>query len=653
MEQYICFSIDKLMFLDSFLFMSASLETLVSNLLSSDKKKFENMYKIFDEDKVDLLLRKGIYPYSYMDSLNKMNEISLPSKESFYNDLKKEHISNEDYIHAKKIWSLFDIKNMGEYHDLYLLCDVVLLADCFENYRNMGLEYFGLDPANYLTAPSFFHSCMLKMTEVKIELLQDIDMYLFLEDGIRGGLSLISNRYGCANNKYMSNYDCTQPSKFIMNYDFNNLYGLEMKQYLPISDYKWLENNEIEKFDIEKTTDDSDKGYILCVDLEYPNELHNYTSDYPLAVEKFIVKEDMLSNYTKEILKKLYNNKKYKTCEKLVPTLFNKTKYIVHYRTLKLYVELGLKIIKIHKILEFTQSPWLYDFVSFCTTKRIEAKNELIENMWKDAVNCNFGKMLECLRKRVLVEIVTDIERLIKLIAKPTFVSFKIFTEDVVAVHMKKKKILLNKPIIVGFCILDLAKLEMYSFYYKYLKKTYDNNVKLLATDTDSFIIEVETDDIFLDIYNDRELFDTSNFPKDHYLYTEKNRRVVGKMKSEFSNIIITRFCGLQSKVYGLECAEEDFSCKKAKGIPKSVINKSLRFAHYMSSLFDNEIHYFSSNVIRSQNQVLYTMIMRKKRLQPVDDKRWILNHPSQQTLALGHYQIPFLNYIYENILMH
>ena len=273
--------------------------------------------------------------------------------------------------------------------------------------------------------------------------------------------------------------------------------------------------------------------------------------------------------------------------------------------------------------------------------------------MWKDAVNCNFGKMLECLRKRVLVEIVTDIERLIKLIAKPTFVSFKIFTEDVVAVHMKKKKILLNKPIIVGFCILDLAKLEMYSFYYKYLKKTYNNNVKLLATDTDSFIIEVETDDIFLDIYNDRELFDTSNFPKDHYLYTEKNRRVVGKMKSEFSNIIITRFCGLQSKVYGLECAEEDFSCKKAKGIPKSVINKSLRFAHYMSSLFDNEIHYFSSNVIRSQNQVLYTMIMRKKSLQPVDDKRWILNHPSQQTLALGHYQIPFLNYIYENILMH
>jgi hypothetical protein len=144
-------------------------------------------------------------------------------------------------------------------------------------------------------------------------------------------------------------------------------------------------------------------------------------------------------------------------------------------------------------------------------------------------------------------------------------------------------------------------------------------------------------------------MFDTSNFPKTHYLYREKNRCATGKMKAEFGDAIITKFCGLQSKVYGLKCLHNN-DIKKAKGVPRSVLNKSIRFEHYMSSLFNNEIYYFSANVIRSKNQIIYTMLQRKRSLQPADDKRWILNHPSHQTLAIGHYQIPFIEQILYNL---
>jgi hypothetical protein len=254
---------------------------------------------------------------------------------------------------------------------------------------------------------------------------------------------------------------------------------------------------------------------------------------------------------------------------------------------------------------------------------------------------------MQGVRNKMCVEIVTDPLRLIKLVAQPTFSSFKIFNEDVAAVHKKKKKIILNKPIAVGFAILDLAKLKMYEFYYKYLKKKYGDRVKLLGTDTDSFIIEIETDDFYKDIEADIDMFDTSNFPTDHYLYSTKNKRAIGKIKSEFGTINIDRFCGLQAKLYAMDCAVGK-TTKKAKGVPRTIIEKLIRFAHYKNSLFNNEVYYFNSDLIRSKKHVLYTLRNRKKCLQPLDDKRYVLNHPSHQTLALGHYQIPYLEHIHQ-----
>ena len=280
---------------------------------------------------------------------------SYQSKEEFYSILNDKHISDEDYQHAKNVWNTFNLKNMGEYHDLYLASDILLLADVFENFRKTCLKYYKLDPCHYFTSPGLSWDAMLKMTGIKLELMTDIDMFQFIEKGLRGGISYIANRYGKANNKYMKEYDEKASSKYIMYLDANNLYGWAMSQYLPTGRFRWMTQKQIDKIDLAKYKEDSEKGLILEVDLEYPEELHDLHNDYPLGPEKIKVTDNMLSKYCKDIAKKF--NISTGLVHKLIPTLSNKKNYVLHYRNLQLYLSLGLKINKIHRVLEFKQSP--------------------------------------------------------------------------------------------------------------------------------------------------------------------------------------------------------------------------------------------------------------------------------------------------------
>ena len=344
MEKYMAFMLgNHLTFIDSFQFMSSSLEKLVSNL---PKETLKYTSQRFKGDKFDLMIRKGVYPYDYMDSFKKFEDTVLPTKDQFYSLLNDEHISYEDYQHAKNVWKMFSMKNMGEYHDLYLQSDILLLADVFENFRKTCLEYYKLDPCHYFTSPGLSWDAMLKMTDIKLELMTDIDMFQFIEKGLRGGISYIANRYGKANNKYMKDYNKNKPSKYIMYLDANNLYGWAMSQYLPTGGFKWMKQEHIDKLDLGKYQEDSKKGLILEVDLEYPKELHDLHNDYPLGPEKVKVTEDMLSDYCKKIAEKYGIS--VGLVSKLIPTLGNKEKYVLHYRNLKLYMNLGLKVTKVH-----------------------------------------------------------------------------------------------------------------------------------------------------------------------------------------------------------------------------------------------------------------------------------------------------------------
>ena len=348
MEKYMAFMLgNHLTFIDSFQFMSSGLDKLVSNL---PKEALKFTSQKFQGKKLDLMSQKGVYPYDFMDSFDKFDE-KLPLKKEFYSLLNDEHISDKDYEHAQNVWNTFDLKNMGEYHDLYLKSDILLLADVFENFRKTCLQYYKLDPCHYFTSPGLSWDAMLKMTDIKLELMTDVDMFQFIEKGMRGGTSYIANRYGKANNKYMKTYDKKAPSKYIMYLDANNLYGWAMSQYLPTGGFRWMTTKQIDKIDLSKYNENSKKGLILEVDLEYPKELHDLHNDYPLAPEKVKVTENMLSEYAKNIAEK----HKISTglVHKLIPTLSKKEKYVLHYRNLQLYIDLGLKLTKVHRVLEF------------------------------------------------------------------------------------------------------------------------------------------------------------------------------------------------------------------------------------------------------------------------------------------------------------
>ena len=229
-------------FIDSFKFLSASLDTLVNNL---QDEAFNNLEKYYSGDKLNLVKRKGVYPYEYMDSMERFEENKLPPKKAFYSRLTGEGISNEDYKHAKKVWDVFEMKTLKDYHNLYNETDVLLSADVFENFRNVCLKNHELDPAHYFTAPGLAWDACLKMTGVNLELLSDVDMLLMVEKGIRGGVSMVSTRYSKANNKYMGRkFKRSRPFKYIIILDVNNLYGFGMSKPLPTHGFKWMTVDE-------------------------------------------------------------------------------------------------------------------------------------------------------------------------------------------------------------------------------------------------------------------------------------------------------------------------------------------------------------------------------------------------------------------------
>ena len=440
------------------------------------------------------------------------------------------------------------IENMGEYRDLYLKSDILLLADVFENFRKTCFQYYKLDPCHYFTSPGLSWDAMLKMTNIKLELMTDIDMFQFIEKGMCGGISYIANRYGKANNKYMTEYDEKEPSKYIMYLDANNLYGWAISQYLPTGGFKWLTEKQIENTELAKHNDNSKKGLILEVDLEYPKELHDLHNDYPLGAEKVKVTESMLSVYCQKIANKY--NISTGLVYKLIPTLNKKEKYVLHYRNLQLYLDLGLKLKKVHRVLEFNQSPWLKEYIDFNTQKRTQAKNSFEKDFFKLMNNSVFGKTMENIRKRVDVRLATDKKKLLKMTSKPTYVSSKIFNENLVAVHKIKETLTLNRPAYVGMCILDLSKTLMYDFHYSYIKNKYGDKAKLLFTDTDSLTYEIETEDAYQDFWNDKDRFDNSDYPEDSPYFDKVNKKVIGKFKDEAAGMPITEFVGLQSKMY-------------------------------------------------------------------------------------------------------
>ena len=434
MEKLISFRWGQFRFVDSYAFLSSSLDRLVTNTPKEDlritKRDYPTRSSLVRErqqERFDLVTRKGIYPYEYMDSFDRFEEEQLPPQSKFYSSLSNEGITDEDYEHAQRVWRAFDCKNLGDYHDLYIKTDVHLLADVFENFRRTALSTYKLDPAHYLTLPGYSWDALLKSTNVSLELITDPDMYLFIEKGLRGGMSMVSHRHAQANNSYMENYDPSQPNSFLQYLDANNLCGWAMSQPLPTRNFDWVDYSE----KLLDTPPDSSTGYFLEVDLDYPTSLHDEHNDYPLAPEQMAVTKDMMSPYQQKLVEDLELGAASFNCKKLVPNLMPKTRYILHYRNLQLYRQLGMEIVKVHKVLAFHQTPWMAPYIAKNTELRKLAKNDFEKDFFKlmnNAVSHSWislfslfqisAEFVKCLA-RLLLDWVSFLFPLFRCLARP------------------------------------------------------------------------------------------------------------------------------------------------------------------------------------------------------------------------------------------
>ncbi|XP_041985987.1 uncharacterized protein LOC121738160 [Aricia agestis] len=616
----------QLRFVDSFKFLGTSLSKLSETLKPEMFKNLQNHFP--DEDEFQLLTRKGIYPYEYMNSWKRYDEKSLPPKECFYSSLTDHDISDEDYQHACLIWSTFQIKDLGSYTDLYLKTDVLLLADIFENFRQTCKQHYQLDPAFYLTAPSLSFDAMLLKTGIQLELIDDLSMVRMLQSGIRGGVCLCSHRHAKANNPYLENYKPSESPSYVTYIDCNNLYGYSMCQYLPLSDFRFLNEQEINKLNVTEIPIDAECGYILEVDLQYPKHLHNLHNDLPFCSEKCIPP----------------GGKTFK----LVPNLYDKFKYVIHYIHLQTCLKHGLILKKIHRVISFRQSPYLKQYIDLNTALRQKSSSTFEQDFFKLLNNSVFGKTLENNEKRVNVHLVNqwvDNNNVTKkrqcaqkLIARPNFHSVTIFSENLVAVQLNSDQIILDKPIYIGFTVLELSKSHMYNFHYSVIKPFYKNNVQMCYTDTDSFVYHIRTHDFYDDIKKHfLPYFDTSNFCNtNQYDLPIQNKKVPGLFKDEMAGKIISEFVGLRSKLYCIKTINS--TIKKAKGIKKNIVS-NFNVTDYQKTLYEGNIVHKTNVLFKSIKHELYTCAVKKVALSGDDDKR-VISKDKISTKSWGHTSI-------------
>ena len=602
---------------------------------------------------LELMRRKGVYFYDYASTYDVFSETALPPKAAFYNKLRENDITDEEYDRACEVYSKLDCKNLQEYMEHYVKSDTLILLDVFENFRKLCLEYYGLDCSHYVSIPAFAWDAMLKKTGVRLELMNDVDMYRFVEDNLRGGLCTINHRYFVANNKYLDNYNPDLVSSFIHYIDCNNLYGASMMKKLPTGNYRWIE--EPEKLDLLSLDPGGDTCYIVEADFGYPFQIHDHHNGFPLAAQSMMIKEEWISPYNKEFLEK--HGQKFQSTRKLCPNLFDKTKYVCSLRNLQLWVQLGLTLNKVHRVLAADQQDFLKVYIDFNSEKRQSAKSRFASDLFKLVNNAVYGKFIENIRKRTNVDIVKEERKARKLISKPQFKGFHILDEEVTIVQSLKKIVKLNKPVACGFMVLENSKYIMADMWYNVLKPKYGEKIKLILSDTDSFVYGVESEDGYKDLYDMRDYMDLSGYDENTVLGQYKDtskRKVPGMFSDEKPDQIIMEAIALKPKMYSLKtrvlkCKNTDpeHMCEEACKFGNTIVakaitataKKSISHDDYRTVLESRGTTITTVKSIRSYQHQLHTISVSKRGLSCFDDKKYILDN-GVETLSYGHFRL-------------
>lgn len=649
-ETFTCMRFENLQFLDSFCFLSDSLANLV-NVLKQKNEKLETLFQhtrqlYRNNEMFEKFLQKGFFPFEYLSSPAVLQESHLPKRDCFYSSLSKRTISREEYSHAKQMFKLLKCKNLGEYLLAYLRNDVTLLADVMENFRHNCYRTYKLDIAKYVSLPGYAFDSMLLLTGVQLELLTEVEQYDFIQSSIKGGICSQYKKYAKANDPdLMEDFDPEKPVSFLAFLDCNSLYAYSLKKRLPVKGFRWLTQEEIDDFSLEKVKSKSSVSFILECDLEYPKEKHEEHSGFPLAPEKRRIKYEDLSDYNKEVLQKSGLRHLTNNSEKLVQTLYDKSNYVLHVELLKLYIKLGLKLKKIHKVLRFEQKAFMRPFINLNLRMRKQAESKFEQMIYKLLTNAVFGRTLLRVSKHRRVELVDKPKDLLRLTKKSTFHKIDLISPDIASVEMKYGTVTLNSPIYLGMTVLDLSKCVMYQFLYVFLRKKFGKWYEIIPiySDTDSLLIHMvskqsteQTQNIMQVFSLNSKYFDFSNFPKQNPLYSTKNKGKCGYFKLEYGDLFLKEVVALKPKQYSILTTCDDVH--RSKGLPKAACSE-LTHRDYLNTLKTSKVLQKEFSGIRSVKHHLYTVNTKKIGLSPFDDKRFMLD--SIHSLAYGDYRIP------------
>ena len=432
-----------------------------------------------------------------------------------------------------------------------------------------------------MSLPGYTYQCALKYTDIKLQTLQDKDLILLIEDNIRGGISSVMG----------DRFVISDENKKILYTDATNIYGHSMSQMIPYDEvemwygdpykyWNWLD-------EILNTPHDADIGCFLEVDLKYPDNIKKKTKNFPFCPEIKKINPDKYNDYMNKIKPKSYTKSK-----KLIYDWTDKKKYLIQYRMLNFYVKHGMIAEKIHELISFKQSRWWEKYISFNTQKRNRAKGDFEKDYFKILVNAAFGKFLENVRNRLEKELINNdnLRKIINQQSKLTFNGIHKSYENSDSYTFKQNQVVMDKAIYVGFAILELSKLHMYETYYDTLQPYFGHEkLQLHYIDTDGMILSMKTKDIIKDLKNLEDFFDFSNLDENYEIYSNKNKKVIGKIKVETpKNVFIDEFVCLRSKVYSFKCKDNIESKNKIKGISKSQ-SKHIKIEDYYNCLFGGE----------------------------------------------------------------
>ena len=714
-ESVMSFGFAHLQFIDSLSFLGCSLEKAVVGLRSlwsendaeSIATTFPDLVDAFSADRHDenklplvlpseqrflLLLQKGEFPYEWMTGTDKLNATSLPPIDQFHSEVRGGTISQQEYDHAQLVWGEFECRTMADYQSLYLACDVNLLAACLRQFRKTALAMYKLEPLKYISAPSlsadasmhFKPPVLNRITGLwepfMLELFPDTEDgrrgYLFCEANKRGGITSVAGRHSKAEVVNGENVE-------IAYIDATNLYGWAMSEPLPTGGMRWWSAEQVDELngcdDLAKqllsmdTT--GDRGYWVTVDIHIPPHLHELTQDYPLFPVGRTVSLEETSPHYQDMLRDIYAHDEYHrsggqvkrpilhhdhNTRKLICDLNDKLGYSVLVRYLQLGLQMGVQVKNVTAVLEYRQERWMADYIAANTAWRNKSKDKASRDVPKLMNNAVYGKFLQDDRKHRDCQPVFDDLSLSKQLRHPYTDKVSIIRSGhhkLALVEKRKKTVLLNKPLLCGITILDTSRIRMYSMMYKTLKPLFGTSVRMLMTDTDSFILEFrhKIDAVFQtweehmvaarcsDEINMKEYAD--NHPAKQLMVSQgldPNARdgVLGVYKNESPQDPIVEFVGLKAKLYAY-LTQNGKHEMRAKGVRTNVLKANHNFHSYLACLRATEeyiVEKYRITGIHSKQQEIRTDYITKQTLSPLDSKRFMLD--ACRTLPYGHKDI-------------